>query len=203
MARWTRARRSSAVFDGLEEPVQFFAIVALAILASVAYGVAHDQVTVRISLEYFTIGHPRLIDTSAPTMLGLFWGVVATWWVGLPLGGALAFAARSGTRPKINARHLVGPVLRLLGLMAASALLVGAIAGALARSGALHLVDSLAAQVAADRHARFIAVGGAHLASYVVGAIGGMALALLTWRRRARMGDAVEQAVGAGERRRG
>jgi len=50
----------------------------------VAYGLVHDQVTVRVSLEYFTIGHPQLITTSSPTLLALFWGAAATWWVGLP-----------------------------------------------------------------------------------------------------------------------
>lgn len=66
--------------------MKFIRIVLAAVGAAVGYGIVHDQITVRISPEYFTIGHPRLIETSSLTILALFWGVVATWWVGLPLG---------------------------------------------------------------------------------------------------------------------
>ena len=65
-------------------------IILLGLVSAVGYGLLHDQVTVRISLEYFTIGHPPLVPTEDPTLLALAWGVVATWWVGLPLGGLLA-----------------------------------------------------------------------------------------------------------------
>ena len=90
-------------------------IVALAMAAAISYGIVHDQITARICLEYFTIGHPRLIASESPTVLALFWGVVATWWVGLPLGIALAVAARIGGRPKLTATDLVRPLAKLLG----------------------------------------------------------------------------------------
>lgn len=51
--------------------MRFFAIVLLTVAAAVAYGVAHDQVTVRVSLEYFTVGHPPVFDTTSPTLLAL------------------------------------------------------------------------------------------------------------------------------------
>src|SRR3954451_19765307 len=63
--------------------MQALAIVLLSILAAVLYGIVHDQVTARICVEYFTIGHPPVFDTESPTLLGLGWGVIATWWVGL------------------------------------------------------------------------------------------------------------------------
>jgi hypothetical protein len=37
--------------------MQLCAIVLLCVLAAVVYGVLHDQVTARICVEYFTIGH--------------------------------------------------------------------------------------------------------------------------------------------------
>ena len=72
------------------------AIVLLAIVSAVVYGVVHDQVTARVCIEYFTIGHPPIFPTESPTLLGLGWGVVATWWAGLLLGVPLALAARPG-----------------------------------------------------------------------------------------------------------
>lgn len=47
-------------------------MVALSVLAAVVYGILHDQITARICVEYFTIGHARLIDSDSPTVLGLF-----------------------------------------------------------------------------------------------------------------------------------
>lgn len=81
-------------------------MVALSVLAAVVYGILHDQITARICVEYFTIGHARLIDSDSPTVLGLFWGVVATWWVGLPLSVP--------TGPFIKARHAVPGSCRCL-----------------------------------------------------------------------------------------
>jgi hypothetical protein len=60
----------------------------------IAYGILHDQVTARVCLEYFIIGHPPLIASESPTLLAIAWGIVATWWFALPLGFALAAAAR-------------------------------------------------------------------------------------------------------------
>jgi hypothetical protein len=58
--------------------MQSIAIIFLSVAAAIVYGIVHDQITARICIEYFTIGHPRLIDSDSPTVLGLFWGVVAT-----------------------------------------------------------------------------------------------------------------------------
>ena len=62
-------------------------ITSASVISSVIYGVLHDQITTRICLEYYMTGnHPRLLNTNSPTLHGLVWGVIATWWVGLGLG---------------------------------------------------------------------------------------------------------------------
>ena len=88
--------------------MQAMAIVALSILAAVCYGVLHNQITARVCIEYFTIGHPQVLSvaTNSPTVLGFVWGVIATWWVGLALGIPLALAARIGVRPKKSVRDV-------------------------------------------------------------------------------------------------
>jgi hypothetical protein len=113
----------------------FVRIVALGVVAAIGYGILHDQVTARVCVEYFTIGHARLIDSESPTVLALFWGVVATWWVGLPLGLMLATAARMGKRPALTATDLMPSLRRLLAVMYAGALLSGIIGFFLAQQG--------------------------------------------------------------------
>jgi hypothetical protein len=166
--------------------VEAFRIVALSVVAAVIYGIVHDQVTARICVEYFTIGHPPLFPTTSPTMLALGWGVIATWWVGLPLGILLASAARFGGARKLTARELIRPLFVLLLAMGACALLAGTVGGALAWRGQVWLVPPLSTRVPADRHVRFLVDLWAHTASYAAGIIGGVSLAAWTWRSRAR-----------------
>ena len=154
--------------------MQQIGIVGLCIASAVAYGIVHDQITARICVEYFTIGHPPVFGTDSPTLLALGWGVIATWWAGLLLGLPLAFAARSGRGPKRDVRSLVRPIGGLLAVMAVLATLAGVVGYLLARSGAIFLVGPLAEAVPADRHARFLADLWTHLASYAVGFVGGI-----------------------------
>ena len=58
--------------------MQFTKIVGMSIIAAVLYGIAHDQITARICVEYFTIGHPPIFGTDDATLLGLGWGIFAT-----------------------------------------------------------------------------------------------------------------------------
>lgn len=162
------------------------AIVALCIASAVIYGIVHDQITARVCIEYFTIGHPPVFATTSPTLLGLGWGVIATWWAGLILGVPLAAAARSGSRQVRSVPSLVGPIVRLLLVMGLSATVAGIAGYLLGRSGLVFLLEPLASRVPADRHARFLADLWAHSASYLVGFLGGIVVILRVWRSRRR-----------------
>lgn len=160
------------------------AIIPICIALAAVYGAAHNQVTARVCIEYFTIGHPAIFNTDDPTLLGLGWGVLATWWVGLLLGVGLAVAARAGSRPQRSLGSLVSPVAILLVAMAVSAAAAGIIGWMLASHGAVFLVGAIAANVPADKHAPFIADLWAHSASYLVGFLGGMVVMVRVWRSR-------------------
>jgi hypothetical protein len=164
--------------------LQSVAIIFLCIAAAVAYGIAHDQITARVCVEYFTIGHAPIFPTDDPTLLGIGWGIVATWWVGALLGVLLAFVARFGRRPKRSAGSLLRPVARLMAVSAVSALGAGVAGWLLARNGAVPLMGPLAREVPSHRHVPFMAVGWTHSASYLVGFIGGIAVIVQVWRER-------------------
>jgi hypothetical protein len=171
------------VFRG-PEPLR---IVALCIGAAVAYGLVHDQITARVSIEYFTIGHPRLFATDDPTPHALAWGVIATWWVGVLLGIPLAIAARRGPRPKLAARDLLRPIGVLLLVMALCALAGAAIGHFGAERNWFVLFGELRERVPPEKQIAFMTAGGAHSASYLVGFVGGVVLIVKTWRRRSAM----------------
>jgi hypothetical protein len=85
-----------------------------------------------------SIGHPPIFHTASPTFLALAWGVIATWWVGMPFSAALAIAARAGSKPKLNARLLFRPMALLFLAMALCAVAAGLAGAILARGGSLH-----------------------------------------------------------------
>jgi hypothetical protein len=165
--------------------VEALRILLLCLFAAIAYGVVHDQVTARVCVEYFTVGHPPVFHTQSPTFLGLGWGILATWWVGVLLGLPLSLCARAGTAPPLGARDLLKAIGILLIAMAALALVAGVVGYGAAKAGWLVPPPGASERVPAHRHAVYIADLCAHVASYAAGLIGG--LGLCTWvviRRR-------------------
>jgi len=169
--------------------VAYFAIIAMSVTAAVAYGVVHDQVTVRICVEYFTIGHPPVDGIESLTQLGLYWGVVATWWAGLLIGIPLAISARAGSRPPRSVGSLLKPMFVLLLSMAGLELVAGVAGWVLASSGAVFLVGPIAEAVPPERHVAFLIDLWTHSASYIGGFIGGIWLCIRVWRSRALEND--------------
>jgi hypothetical protein len=162
-------------------------ILLLSVGAAILYGIVQDQVTVRVCVDYFTVGHPPVFDTTSPTFLALGRGVIATWWMGLILGVPLVVAARAGSRPKLSARHLIGPVAIVLGGTAAASLAAGLAGWFFAKMGWVRLVPDPARLVPEERHHRFIANLWAHWAAYGSGTVGALTLCVRTWKRRGRM----------------
>jgi hypothetical protein len=167
---------------------RFLSIVLLCMAAAIFYGLIHDQITIRVSLEYFTVLHPQILPVDyPPTALALAWGVIATWWVGLILGLILAACSCWGKRPKLSARDLAGPVMTLLIVMALGAALSGIIGCELA---ARHIIEPsvlVLERVPHDKIDNLIAAGASHLASYVLGFAGGIVVSIRAWMRRGKM----------------
>ncbi|HYV35317.1 MAG TPA: hypothetical protein VE988_06410 [Gemmataceae bacterium] len=151
-------------------------IIFLCIAAAVVYGILHDQVTARVCVEYFTIGHPPVFDTDSPTLLALGWGVIASWWIGLILGVPAALACRAGALPKFQASRLLRPIGALMLTMAVLALLAGIAGYYAAKADAIRLMGPVASRVPADKHHAFMADLCAHLTVYGVGVLGGFGL---------------------------
>src|SRR5881227_3769876 len=152
--------------------MKFVSIILLCVVAAVLYGIAHDQVTARVCVEYFTIGHPPVFGTDDPTLLGLGWGVIATWWVGLILGIPLALASRVGSWPKFTAGRLVRPLAAMLAVVGTLAVVAGVVGRVAAGRQWVQLMEPLASRVPSHRHAAFLADLWAHLASYAGGFLG-------------------------------
>ncbi len=166
---------ASCLRHGITE-VQFVLILLFCLLSAVSYGLIFDQITVRTCLEYFTVGHPPLFSTDSHTLLAIKWAVTATWWMGLLLGLALAWAARAGKPPRVSVANVVLPVIRLMGAMFFCSCIMGLVGYGLGYLDLLEVPSKFAARINPERHPAFIATEFMHDTSYLVALIGGWGL---------------------------
>jgi len=159
-------------------------MILAAISLAILYGICHDLVTANISVEYFTIGHPKIIESESPLKLALLWGVIATWWVGLLLGIAIALTARFGNNKKLKFKEVLKPMFTLIGIMSVCAIVAGGLGYIFAKQEFFTLVDRLAVHIEPEKHHLFLTAGWAHGASYFVGFIGGLILCIRLWKKR-------------------
>jgi len=166
-----------------------------AVVVALLYGVVNDQLTSRISWEYYYYGkglEQALGDRTPPDAGRLHWeavkvGLKATWSVGLLIGVAclLANNPRPDRRRLSNAQLLAR--MPLVSLSAATCALVLGYVGY--RGGLAAVSDDFAYMVRRNefRPYRFMAVYGIHLGGYVGGLAGtGLAVISILHARRRR-----------------
>ena len=143
------------------------------IALAVVFGILHDLVTAHVSLPYFTVHHPKLITSQSPIVQALFWGVLATWWMGLAAGIMLSVA--NGLRklpmnPAVILRKVAIGLLVVLAISLSVLVIVYGIASQMPETQRRPTFE-------ADR--RLVAVAVAHQLSYALAAV--FAVGLTVW----------------------
>jgi hypothetical protein len=165
-------------------PTPQMRILRMCIVAQVAYGMLQDQVSARLCPEYFTIAHPRIEGLENPTLLGIAWGFLGSWWGGLLLGLVLALAAVAGRRQPLPVEALRRPLLLVLVGQAVATALCEISVAYNARILGVSLGEPWASTVPHDRQLNLLVVACGHLATYVSAVLGGVTLcAWSVWKR--------------------
>ncbi len=165
---------------------QTLLIIAFCVSSSILFGVLHNQVSARVSLEYFTIGHRPLIASTSPTLMGIAWGVHSTWWVGLILGLLLALAGRAGKWEKRSAGSFIKPLLILFAACGTASVLFGLLGHRLVTLGKIPFLEGMSGAVRAECRPGYMAALWMHTASYTAAAMGGLIMAVAVFSRRRR-----------------
>lgn len=169
-----------------------YAFLLAAVFVAMVYGILNDQITSRISWEYFYYGKELdkvLGPTTPPAAAALHWeaakvGVKATWSAGLVFGVALLLA----NNPRKNLPRLSNQRLLIyLALIALTAAICGLVFGILGYKGWLNFLspdfqDMTRADIFRPR--RFICTWGVHLGGYLGGFFGTIGAVILVFRRR-------------------
>jgi hypothetical protein len=159
-------------------------IIAACIVAMAGYGMVQDQFSVRMSPEYFTVGHPPIEGLHDPTLLGVAWGFLGGWWGGMLMGISLGLTATLGRAPRLTVREVLPGVGWLLLAIAGGTLLAGGSAWYNGGITQVRLGGGFAEAVPAAGHRAFLTVACAHLGTYLTAGAGTAVLCLHAARLR-------------------
>jgi len=167
------------------KPTPRLSILAMCVGGMIGYGLIQDQITARLSLEYFTLAHPRVFDSDEPTWHGLVWGFLGGWPGGLFLGLALAFTATLGHWPTFGPSQLRTPLLILFLCQGFSTALTGFVAWTNYDKIGIDFVGDWAKVIPGEHRRGFFTVACAHMATYSVATVGSVILCgWVAWKRR-------------------
>jgi hypothetical protein len=161
-----------------------FRFAALGVIAGVSYGMLQDQVSARLCPEYFTLFHNPIQGLTNPTLLGLAWGFLATWWAGMLLGYIAGLFATLGSAPKLAPREIVVPLLILMGGIAATVAISGFSVWLNSENLRVSVDPEVGRMLPRQRHVSLLVVACYHLVAYASSFAGSLVLCVWIWRER-------------------
>jgi hypothetical protein len=179
---------------------EYYRIIALTAGSLAAYAIAQDEVTARLSPEYFTVAHEGLVrnvltgdlGVTSPTLLGLRWGGLAGGGPGLVLGMILADFCQGGSGPTLPGRFLYRPIAYFIATVAVCSVGMGVTAFTLYHTGSLDLDEGWRETITAEQHLGFLIDMWTHWGTYAGGVLGGVALTVWTARQRHKVGGKLQ-----------
>lgn len=157
---------------------QFLTIVLGATLLACLLGICLDLVTANIAVEYFSVHHPRILETENPWILALFWGIAASWWFGAGSGLIVASINSRRQQPLMP--------LRILSWMTIACVVLWTtmIAILLTVLSASNSVPAQERTETFESDRRLVAVAMAHQFEYLIGAIALAVVCFMTWKAK-------------------
>ena len=171
-----------------------YAFLLVAAMAALAYGLVNDQITARLSWEYFYYGKDLaavLGPNVPPDPAGLHWeaarlSLKAAWTVGLIVGVTFLLANNPKPRlPRLTYWDLSRRLAVVLGCCVISAMMLG-FCGYMGWLNGLSADFREMTRANQFRPRRFLMVFGIHLGGYVGGLAGTLMEAVFIRRSRAR-----------------
>lgn len=159
-------------------------IVLLALAIFCGYGAAFGEVCCWLCPEAYTVARQNMGANLPLAVLGALWGMFDFLMPAAGVGVGVAFAAHVGPRPTVKAFFFKKPMLAILPLVLLAALLSGYFCHAAVLDGGLPVPVS-AAGLPLDRIPFYAATWWAMIGSQAALLIGGVALAIWTWQKRA------------------
>ncbi len=152
----------------------FYRFVVASLLVAGAFGALHDQISYTVSSEYFTrfkffqfsLQYPWIPERLRASIVG----ILASWWMGVPLGVLIGFGGYIQPTPAQMQRALALS-LRLTVILTAVAALVGLAYGYITTAASLNPDDYRNWYIpqGLQQPRRYLCAGHMHNAAYVGG----------------------------------
>ena len=154
-------------------------IVFDTVVAACTLGICLDLVTAHVAVEYFTVHHPKVVESKSPIVMALIWGVGASWWFGA-IGGLFLAFVNSRRQVPFTAKAIRPMVWRACASLWASMIaLLGLV------YGFIGLIPIRQRRPTFDFDRRLMSVALTHMTEYVLGTITVVIMAVIVWRRSA------------------
>lgn len=147
-------------------------------------GIALDLVTAHIWVDYFTVHHPKVVNSTSPTVMAFVWGIGASWWFGA-IAAAILWVFNRRRRNPAPERLLVRWVIRSLVALWVTMMVILTTAYAL-----IGLLPAGSRRPTFDTDRRAMAVAITHMTEYALGAVVLVVLMILAGRRSRKLAQA-------------
>lgn len=147
-------------------------------------GIALDLVTAHIWVDYFTVHHPKVVNSTSPTVMAFVWGIGASWWFGA-IAAAILWVFNRRRRNPAPERLLVRWVIRSLVALWVTMMVILA-----TTYGLIGLLPAEARRPTFDTDRRAMAVAITHMTEYALGAVVLVVLMILVGRRSRKLAQA-------------
>lgn len=175
MIAWPRAAKNRQAC-GLSKAQVFFKFVVRSLLVAGLFGAVHDQISYTVSSEYFTklkFVQFTLTDPFIPERIRVSMvGVLASWWMGIPLGILTGLAGYRHPTPAQMHRALTLSLGLIVGLTSVAAL-TGLAYGFVVTSSHLNPADYVTWYIprGLQEPRNYLCAGHMHNAAYIGGAL--------------------------------
>ena len=157
---------------------RFLAIVGGCVVLACGLGLGLDLITANVAVEYFSVHHPKIVETDNPWILAVVWGIAASWWFGA-LGGLILAVVNQRRRQPLPPRRILRWVA--IACLVLWAIMIVILIAVLVIASTIPLAERPATF---DHDRRLMAVAMAHQFEYLWGGIALVILAVMTWISR-------------------
>jgi hypothetical protein len=158
--------------------------IVIGIWLMVGYAMLQDQVSARLCVEYFTIFHQPIPGITDPTLIGMGWGFLGSWYGGAIMGVSAGLTSSLGPKPPLPLSVIVRG---MLGVMLTTGL-VTALAGYATYVNmelfGITLDETVVGALPPENRKLVFVVANYHLVAYGISILGSIILCLVLARLR-------------------
>jgi hypothetical protein len=157
---------------------RFLTIVFGSVGLACLLGICLDLVTANVAVEYFSVHHPRIVETERPWVLAIIWGIGASWWFGA-ISGVVVGTINHGRQEPLSPRQILkwSAIACFVLWLIMMAILLSVLAFA-------NTIPEEQRRPTFDYDRRIMAVAMAHQFEYLLAAMALLIIAIKTWRTK-------------------